>query len=90
MFNSVGFDGIKGIEIVAFNSMRLHGIGLIPSKSQGLGLKWWHSTTLENSNPFDFEVIKLVEFGQFSLMWWNSTTIKSDFNGNEFVRFRPF
>ncbi len=74
MFNSVEFDGIKGIEFEAFNSMRLHGIGLIPSKSQGL----------------EFEVIKLVEFDQFNLMWWNSTTIKSDFNGNEFVRFRPF
>jgi hypothetical protein len=42
MFDSLKFDGVKGIEIEAFKTMRLHGNGFNPCEIEGIGyLKWW-------------------------------------------------
>ena len=38
MFNFVEFDGVKGIEIEAFNSMCLHGNGFNPFEIEEINL----------------------------------------------------
>lgn len=63
-FDSVGFDGIKGIEIEAFNSMYLHGICVNPLEFEGIRIQ----TALKRGEFHHFRISKHIEFDVFTLV----------------------